>query len=478
MSTKHPTMRRAGVDQTGGDPNRRVVRRRRARREPPEAHTRAQADRPGASKLDAGATEGGAQNASPPPASAPELPEAHAVTAAREKSATGEPAERQGPSVDPDALLSELESLGPAELARLMELESPVDIKVGDQVTGTVVRAGPDAVFVDVGGKSEAYLDPAEFRGAPLPAPGDEITALVLSADERGIRLSRQLTGRASRDFLTEALQTGVPVEGRVESRNTGGFTVMLGFVRAFCPVSQIDRHAGADLDAYLGRTLPFRVMEVSGHNVVVSHRVIAEEEAAAAAERLWEELKPGESREGVVTGARDFGIFVDVGGIQGLVHKSELPWEIREGEAATPQRGTHVQVYVLDVDREARKLSLSMKDPSTGPWSRVGTEFLVGEVYTGKVTRLASFGAFVELAPGLEGLVHISAMADRRIRHPGEVVKVGQEVQVRLLSADGTRERLELSMRAVDEPGAGAPTHHEDHGSLGTFADLLADFK
>ena len=184
---------------------------------------------------------------------------------------------------------------------------------------------------------------------------------------------------------------------------------------------------------------------------------------------------------EGVVTGVRDFGVFVDIGGIQGLVHVSELSWD---SEATPPSRGDRVSVRVLDVDRDANRMSLSMKDPAFAPWNKVGVDFVIGGVYTGSVTRLTDFGAFVKLAPGLEGLVHISNIAKERIEHPGDVLKTGERVEVRLLNIDDDRQRLGLGIKQVKEPGADAPKRDKPaprrhtSGSLGTMADLFGGLK
>jgi small subunit ribosomal protein S1 len=333
-----------------------------------------------------------------------------------------------------------------------------------------------------MGAKSEGLLDLAEFAEGGPPVIGQRLTAFVLSADERGVRLARRLSGKANIDALEQAREAGVPVEGTVESRNQGGFVVKVGGVRAFCPISQIDRIPAPDLDSYIGQKLQFLVTEIRGRDAVVSRKALAAEEVAAAATELWDSVQEGDLKEGVVTGSKEFGVFVDIGGIQGLVSKRELGWD---PQAVAPATGDRVTVRVLSVDREARRLSLSMRDPESSPWARVGVDFVEGEVYTGQVTRLTDFGAFVRLAPGLEGLVPMRHLSDKRVNSASEATEVGANVPVRLLSIDSARQRLELSLRVdakVEARPSGQPYERvqipKDTGSLGTLASVFGAVK
>ena len=388
------------------------------------------------------------------------------------------------PTLDGDALLAELEGLDQGAFAALLSAGSPTELEAGEEVTGTVVRVTADTIFVDIGAKSEAWLALAELEGQPVHA-GERLTARVLGTGGQGVRLTRRLSGAAGPEALEAAMEAGIPVQGRVTDRNTGGFVVALGSTRAFCPVSHIDRHPDNDLDTYVGRTMTFKVLEVRGRDVVVSHRAVAQEEVAAQAAELWTTLKPGAELEGVVTGVKPYGAFVDVGGITGLVHTSELGWSRTETALVAGQR---VQVHVVEIDPEAGRLGLSMKDEALGPWSQIGSDaeaaIQVGEVYEGKVVRLTDFGAFIELLPGLQGMAHISTLSDRRLGHPGEVLKVDQQVRVRVLSVDRARERLELGLRQASqddwEPSGRARGggDHSEGGSLGTLADLLHNIK
>jgi small subunit ribosomal protein S1 len=221
---------------------------------------------------------------------------------------------------------------------------------------------------------------------------------------------------------------------------------------------------------------MPFKVLELKENEVVVSHRQIADAELEARAESLWVELKEGETRDGVVRSVREFGVFVDIGGIEGLVPRSELGWT---RDAVAPEPGTQVQVRILSLNLVDKRLSLSLKDSSADPWAQVGRSFLPGGVYTGTVTRLADFGAFISLAPGLEGLAHISRLSAKRIGHPREVLEAGQEVQVRIEEIDSNRQRLSLAIpREGDEEAQSQPRAPQPEQSLGTFADLFSGLK
>ncbi len=377
------------------------------------------------------------------------------------------------PRMDPAKLQAELEALGPDPMAQLLGDAGPHEPEPGDSVTGPVVRTTKTGIFVDIGAKSEAFIERSEFKEPEEIQVGTSVTAFVVVADHRGIRLTKTLSGAGAREMLAEAQDSKIPVEGTVTGRNTGGFTVRMSGVEAFCPVSHIARHPVADLDSYIGQTLTFRIQEIRGRDVVVSRREIEKEAAAAAAEEAWKTLKVGDERPGTVTGSEAFGVFVDIGGIQGLVHSSELGWD---RDSTPPATGSVVQVRILSIDKNTKRISLSMKDPSMGPWARVGTEFNVGTTTEGEVTRITDFGAFVQIAPGLEGLVHISEMSDNHVDHPRTVVRKGQKVQVRILDIERDRERISLSMK---EPTPDWKPEKSGHSqSLGTFADLLGGLK
>ncbi|MEM6925370.1 MAG: S1 RNA-binding domain-containing protein, partial [Myxococcota bacterium] len=268
--------------------------------------------------------------------------------------------------------------------------------------------------------------------------PGDEVTAFVIRADDSMVLLTTKLTGAAAAEHLADAQAAGLPVEGKVESRNKGGFTVRVGPVRAFVPASQMSKQQGVDPDAYLGQTLQFEVIE-AGDRVVLSRRALQEKEAEEKARELWPTLQEGQSHRGLVTSVQPFGFFVDIGGIDGLVPRSEIGWGRVDDPRQAVKVGQAVEVVVLAVDLTARKLTLSAKALEDDPWGDVGTEFVGGGVYPGKVVNTTEFGVFVELAPGLEGLVHVSRLGTARPTR-------GDALQVRLLEVDHERRRLSLA--------------------------------
>ncbi|MEN0061594.1 MAG: S1 RNA-binding domain-containing protein [Myxococcota bacterium] len=337
--------------------------------------------------------------------------------------------------------LSDLEllaSMNPDELAALMDGSSQrVSLEPGTKVTGKITRIGRDTAFIDLGGKSEGQLERGDLPDPDAKA-GDEITAFVVRADDGLVLLTSKLTGAAAAEHLADAQAAGLPVEGKVESRNKGGFTVRVGPVRAFVPASQMSRRQGVDPDGYIGQVLQFEVLE-TGDRVVLSRRALQEKEAEEKARALWPTLEEGQSHRGLVTSVQPFGFFVDIGGVDGLVPKSEIGWGRIDDPRQVVKPGQAVEVIVLNVDAVARKLTLSAKALEDDPWSAVGTEFMGGGVYPGTVTNTMEFGVFVELAPGLEGLAHISRLA-------GSTYKKGDTLQVRLLEVDHDRRRLSLA--------------------------------
>ncbi len=272
------------------------------------------------------------------------------------------PEVRAEPALDPSAL-EDLASMSMSDFAAAMDgiggQTRRQRLSPGDSVTGTIVRVGNNDLFVDLGGKSEATLSREE---APEARVGDAISAYVLKTGDE-LRLCRKLSGRNALEGLEAALESGIPMDGRVAERNTGGFVVELGSVRAFCPVSQIDHRPQPDLDVYIGQTLAFKVIEVRGKDVVVGRRDIAAEESEERVEQLWSTLKAGAMLDGTVASLQDYGAFIELGGVQGLAHRSELTWDRRARPADLLKVGQALRVQVLAVDKETRKISLGLKD-------------------------------------------------------------------------------------------------------------------
>jgi len=377
-------------------------------------------------------------------------------------------------------------------------------IAVGDLVSGRVIACDDTTVFVAIGDKGEATIEAAEFRdpasGEIKIAVGDEIEATVVDDGSRsGTPVLRRTIGRHGHIAaeLEQALAHELPIEGLVTAEVKGGFEVQIGSTRAFCPGSQIDSRRGGErvpASEYVGRKLRFRVtkIEQGGRNVVVSRRAILEAEAEQAAARTWERLQVGAVLEGTVSSLRDFGAFVNLGGVEGLVHVSE----ISHGRVAHPSEalsvGQTVEVQVIKIadrpdSRGRRQIGLSLKALEADPWSTVAERFPVGANVPGTVRRLEPFGAFVEITPGIEGLVHISKITtDRRLSHPRQALTVGQTVEVTVLAVDTEQRRISLSMveRTIREREAAERADREDQQrtlaeinkprSLGTLGDLI----
>ena len=287
----------------------------------------------------------------------------------------------------------------------------------GELVEGRIVAIGPEVALVDVGRKGEAVMDIAELKNADGKievALGDLVQAMVVSTSG-GLTLSRRLVGAAASDGQFEAaFQSGLPVEGKVEREVKGGYEVRIGRRRAFCPISQIDLR-GADASAHVGHVYQFRIIEYKegGSNIVLSRRALLEDEQRANAAKVRDKIVPGAVMTGRVTSVREFGAFVDLGaGVQGLLHVSEMAWSRVSDPAEIVKAGEEIRVKVLRMDEEKQKISLGLKQLTADPWSRVGDVYEVGQRLPGRVTRVAKFGAFVELEPGIEALAHASTFA------------------------------------------------------------------
>jgi small subunit ribosomal protein S1 len=339
----------------------------------------------------------------------------------------------------------------------------------GQTIEGTIVAIGPEVAFIDVGGKGEASIEVAELKdpdGGLEVAVGDRIQAVVVST-AGGLTLSRKLArGAATLRQLEDAFQSGLPVEGRVEREVKGGYEVTIARQRAFCPFSQIDLHRseGAVHD---GRVYQFRIVEFKegGRNIVVSRRALLEEQQRAAADEVRRAVVPGAVLTGRVASVRDFGAFVDLGGgVQGLLHVSEIGWSRVEDVSKALQPGDEITVKVLRVDDDKQKISLGTKQLSEDPWSRVPSTYEVGQVLSGRVTRLAEFGAFVELEPGIEGLAHASTFPADRSRTWSSQVSVGMTGAFEIQSIDVERKRIGVAL--LPEGSARAEALRGENGS------------
>jgi small subunit ribosomal protein S1 len=368
-------------------------------------------------------------------------------------------------------------------------------LAIGDRVRGTVLSIGRDFTVVELSGGGEGTLETLELRndaGELTVQAGDTLEARVVGIGEKqGIVSLRRGPGRGAgaRADLGEAAASGLPVEGLVTAVNKGGVEVDLGGVRAFCPLSQLDLRPAADPAIYVGQRLEFRVTRYEddrrGPNVVVSRRALLEEETRARAAETRDKLVVGAVLSGVVTALKEFGAFVDVGGIEGLLPASEIGFQRGARPADTLAVGQPVTVAVLRVGnradpKRADQITFSLKALERDPWQDAAARLPAGTVVSGKVTRVEPFGAFVELAPGVDGLLHVSELgATRPLRHARESVKAGETLEVTVLAVEPDKRRISLGLAAqherIDDEGrAAAMRASATGGSLGTLGDLL----
>jgi small subunit ribosomal protein S1 len=370
-------------------------------------------------------------------------------------------------------------------------LRVPPGASRGRRSLGKVVALGTDVAFVDVGGKGEATIDLEELRepdGTLRIAVGDTVKAIVVSTSG-GMKLSHKLARHAAtREALRDAYESGLPVEGRVEAVIKGGYEVRFSGPRAFCPISQIDTSYTEDPAIHQGKVYLFRIVEYKGDgkNIVVSRRALLEEEERARAEEVKKLIVRDAVLRGRVASVREYGAFVDLGGgIQGLLHVSEMGWSRVTDPASVVQPGDEIEVKVLDVDEEKGKISLGLKQLQADPWTTAASTFAVGQVLSGRVTRVADFGAFLELRAGHRGLAHVSTFPPRKDGRLEVLVPRGAQLPVEILSIDVERRRIGVAVveegsakaRSAEpiKPGTRLVGKVERHESYGVFALLKA---
>ena len=353
----------------------------------------------------------------------------------------------------------------------------------GDVVTGNVVRIDKDEVLVDIGYKSEGVIPSHELsiRKSVNPADevelGEEVDALVLIKEDQDGRLilskKRARFERAWRR-IEAAADSGTPVEGQVIEVVKGGLIIDLG-VRGFLPASLVDIRRVPDLDQYMGQPIECKVIELnrSRNNVVLSRRAVLEEERKEQRQQILDRLQPGLIIEGQISNIVDFGAFVDLDGIDGLIHISELSWSHVNHPNEILNIGDTVQVKVLDIDRDRQRISLGLKQTQEDPWQRVVDTYTIGDELEGAVTKVVAFGAFVEILDGVEGLVHISELAAHHVENPREVVSPGDNVKVKILEIDTERRRLSLSVKRVEGQELPIRSLEGDAGDLDDMPEL-----
>jgi len=352
-------------------------------------------------------------------------------------------------------------TLGPdGELIPNYDATFPI-INEGEVVSGKVVRVDKDEVLVDIGYKSEGVIPVAELsiRRSVDPADevqlGDEVDALVLTkedADGRLILSKKRARFEMAWKRIERAAESGEPVEGTVIEVVKGGLILDLG-VRGFLPASLVDIRRVQDLEEFTGETLRCKVIELnrSRNNVVLSRRAVLEEERKEMRQAILDRLSPGNVVTGTISNIVDFGAFVDLDGIDGLIHISELSWSHVNHPSEVLDIGQEVEVKVLDIDRDRQRISLGLKQTQSDPWQQVVDTYDEGDVVEGRVTKVVTFGAFVEILPGVEGLVHISELAEHHVENPREIVSQGETVRAKIIEMDAERRRLSLSLKRVE---------------------------
>jgi small subunit ribosomal protein S1 len=422
-----------------------------------------------------------------------------AIAVADEPAAAEEPAEAAEPA--PEAVAAAAEELETPDLNGSVTADEPMtmaelldnpdnevkSLKHGDVVEGTVVRIDPDEILIDFGGKSEGVVSNRELISRRGPRDGDEQRAELKMGDEvlvyvlqpespeghAVLSLRRAGLERKWR-AMQERFDAGEIVEAKVIDHNKGGLIVDLG-VRGFVPISQIvdfprrprdeqPRDAAQEiaekLQPFVGRTLRLKILEVNrkANRLILSEKVALYEERREKRDELFSSLQVGQKVQGQVRSIAPFGVFVDLGGIDGLVHKSELSWNKVNNPETAYQIGDEVEAEVIDINHERGRISLSIRRLQPDPWQESVAKYKIGDVIEGTVTKLVNFGAFVRVEEGLEGLIHISELSNQRVAHPGDVVKEGEAVNLKIISLDSERHRLGLSLKQAEERSSVEP--------------------
>jgi small subunit ribosomal protein S1 len=359
------------------------------------------------------------------------------------------------------------------------------EITEGEVVHGTVVRVDKDEVLVDIGYKSEGVIPVAELSIRRSINPddevrmGDEIDALVLTKEDAEGRLilsKKRARFELAWKEIERKAESGEPITGRVIEVVKGGLILDLG-VRGFLPASLVDIRRVQDLDEFLGQELRCKVIELnrSRNNVVLSRRAVLEDERKEMRQAILDRLNPGDVVDGTISNIVDFGAFVDLDGMDGLIHISELSWGHVNHPSEVLEIGQEVSVKVLDIDRDRQRISLGLRQTQSDPWQQVLDSYSVNDVVEGRVTKVVTFGAFVEILPGVEGLVHISELAQHHVENPREVVAQSQLVQVKIIEMDAERRRLSLSLKRVEDGDVPQP-RPEGAPPLALSEEVFAD--
>ena len=387
-------------------------------------------------------------------------------------------------SLDPEIQQELDDALGGMSLAEIIDAEEKASRPQASDSENTAIKRGTviairgDDIFVDMGGKSEGLLPASQFEDEPLPEVGGTVDVLITgyNSSEGLLELSRQGAIQAA---TWESLEVGQIVEGRVTALNTGGLELTVDGIRAFMPISQIELHRIDDLSPYISEKLRCKVIEIKKDNMVVGRRDLLKEEAAKAKDEMLHTLVEGNTVHGVVRTIMPYGAFVDIGGVDGLLHVSDMSYSRIEDPSAVVAIGQELDVVILKIDPEKQKISLGLKQAKTDPWLHAEHKWTADEIITGRVVRLADFGAFVELEEGVDGLIPISELTfQRRVKHPSDVVSEGEVVRVRVLAVDAGRKRISLSLKRVgDDPWVGAASRWAVDSTVEGVVTRVADF-
>ncbi|OXM88085.1 30S ribosomal protein S1 [Paenibacillus rigui] len=373
------------------------------------------------------------------------------------------------------------------ELSQEESMANVSVLKKGDTVKGKVIKVDDDQAFVDVGYKYDGVIPVRELSSVNLGSAGEgiqvgqdvELKVLTIDDNKEKLVLSKRVVdSEKAWDQLQADMENKTILEAKVAEVVKGGLVVDVG-LRGFVPASMVERNFVEDFSDYKGRTLRLRVKEMDRekNKVILSQKDVLDEEFEAKKKDVISQLSVGQELTGTVQRLTQFGAFVDIGGVDGLVHISEMAWHHVETPSEVVKEGDQVKVQILKLDPANERISLSIKATQPGPWQQVSSKFNVGDIVTGTVKRLAQFGAFVEVAPGVEGLVHISQIAHRHIGTPHEVLKEGQEVQVKVLDLNTDEKRISLSIKETEEaPEAPAPSAKSDRPARQPKETVIAE--
>ena len=370
-----------------------------------------------------------------------------------------------------EALENAVQNLGGSEEATFEQMleESLVTLHTGDVVKGTVIQVVNEEVSVNLGFKSDGIIARGEFSSDPtvIPSktvqPGDEIEVFVVRVNDGdgNVMLSRKrIEAQKGIEEIEAAYNEKAVVTGTVTSVVKGGLIAVVNGVNVFIPSSQVSNRFIEDLSVFNGQELEFNIIEVDRvkRRFIVGRKALVEHEIAAKRAALFETIQAGSRVNGTVSRLTDFGAFVDLGGVDGLIHISEMSWGRISNPKEVLKEGQEVEVFVLDVDKEKGKISLSLKDADKNPWKLAAEKYAVGSIVEGKVVRMVPFGAFVELEPGVDGLVHISQIANKHVVKPEDELKVGEVINVKVLEVNPEQKKISLSKRQADAPVEEAP--------------------